>query len=350
MSLIVNSKMLPLNPVKGHELEEYSREYQDGLNALKTRFPSGSIVLKRAGFPKPPKQSTNDLILLPEEAPPIFMKLTRSVNGVSWAYCRNAPKTEANGLVSVPVNDNSELLQGDMISLDLKKNPDYTFFFWFKSGQIGTNFSVYEPEADRMRELKEKQERIRVQSLIWADMDETKFKMVCQAWGITLKDKSTKEEKPMEVLRQEMEDKVFKGEEKKQKDKTDLMARGIAEFLADIKADEFTRPKALIQYAIEEGRIVYDKKNGHYYFEGADICFVPYGHQDPTLRQEFLAKFLRNTDNVDMWLSILKALVNKDYIEKCDKYGKRYLAGQVGIALNQKEEDLTSALLEYFGT
>lgn len=343
--LIANNRILPLDIIKGHELEKYSREYQEGITALNARFPNGNISLKRVGFPKPVKQSTNDLLMLPENAPPIFMKLTRTVDGVVWGYSSGAPKTEANGLVSVNPDQNSIELAGDIISLDLKHQPDYTFFFWFKSGQISSNFSVSEPEADRMKELKDKQEKIRVQSLIWADMDETKFKMVCQAWGISLKDKS-KQDKPIEVLRQEMEDKVFQAEDKKNKDKTDLMARGISEFLADIKADEVTRPKALIQYAIDEGRMVYDKKNGHWYFDGGDICFVTLDRQEPSRRQEFLAQFLRNSDHAEQWSSILKALITKEYIEACDKYGIRWICGQFGIKLTQKEEALREELSE----
>ena len=347
--LIVNSMVLPINAPKGHVLEEYSKEYQRGLTDLKTRFPDGNITLKRNGYPRDAKrpQGSENLLMMPDEAPPIFMKMTRTDDtGAVWGYCATSPKTEANGLVSVRDNENSEMLQGEMINLDLKNKPDHAFFFWYKSGQIGSNFSVHEPEKTRMEDLREKQERIRVQSLIWTDMDETKFKTVCQAWDISLKDGN--KEKPMEVLREEMETKVFEAEAIKQKDKTDLMARGIAEFLADIKSDEITRPKALLKHALDEKKLTYDK--GRYYFDGNEICFVPFERQDKTKRQEFLAQYLRNSDNSDKWLYILKALVDKEYIESCDKYGKRWLAEQVGIALNQSEDKLTTALLEYFGS
>ncbi len=348
--ILINGQVLPLNPVKNSGLEKYSQEYQNGIRDLKVRFPEGVITLKRHGFPKKAKPGQDGMLMLAEEAPPIIMKLTRPVGNDVWAYCKGAPhKDKDTGFLKVPDDNNSLKLDGETLPLDLVANEDLVFFFWFKSGQL-TNFYVHEPEATRLSLLKEEQARKRVSSII-LDMDEAKLEMVAMAWDVSIyKDLKKKVKKPIEFLRDDLEKRVFKMEAEKQKDKTNLMARGVDEFLADVKTDEVTRPKAIIQSAIDEGKLAYDVKNGHWYFDGNDICFVPFNrNHDRTSRQEFLAQFLRNSENADKWDYILKESVNKEYIETCDKYGKRWLAGQCEIPLNQNEEDLTKALLEHFG-
>lgn len=337
MAIIVNSKLLPPNATKDSELFNFVKEYQDGVTALKTRFPYGTIQLKRAGYPKVNK-SPDGKTYLPEIAPPIFIKYTRTVGGNTWAYCPGRPLIHANGLVDVPENDNSESIRGEMLTLDVNTKPDYTFYIWFKSGLIGTEFTIYEPEADKIKELTEKNANLKVQSSI-RDMEEEKLRMVCGAWGI--KNASTKN---ILLLQEEIENKVFAMEQLKRNNPTDLMAKGVSEFLAEIRNDEITRPKAVIQLALDEGRLTFSQRPSKFLFDEAEVCHVPLDKQ--SMKMEFLAQFLRHPDNRDAWLSILNTLITEEYINGLDRYGVRWLAGQLGIPLNQKPEELMKALLE----
>lgn len=339
MPLIVNSKQLPDNATKDNELFKFVKEYQDGVSELKLRFLAGDICLRRNGYPRINKSP--DGTQINESPAPIYIKLTRSVNGATWGYCKGRALIHPNGLVEVSPTDSYEDIGSEYIHINLSVQPDYAFFMMYKSGILGTEYTVYDPEGDRMKELREKNARNQVTNAIWSNMDEPKVRMMAGAWGIKDSNKAD-----LLILKDDLEKKVLAMDEEKKKKPNELMLRGIDEFLADARNDEFTRPKALIQLGIDDKRITYSKN--HFYLDGAELCHVPFGKDTPVERQEFLAQFCRNPENKEKWLLILKGLLNKDYIEAMDKYGVRYFAGQFDLPLNQKEDALKTALLSEF--
>lgn len=344
--IIVNSKVLPSEPIKGHDLFKYSVEYQDGTRQLQTLYPSGEITLRRNGYPRVNRR-VDGSVTLPEDAPPIKITLTTTdKSGAVWSYVNGSPIHNANGLVEPRPETNRVMLEGEIIRLDLRNGLDYAFYIYFKSNLIGTEYHVYDPEGDEIREVKRKKEEMRAKTLIWNDFDENKVKLMCEAYGISISARG--KEIDVDLLRQKLEDKVFAMETEKQRDKTNLlMAKGIAEFLADAKADEFTRPKAIIQRAIDEKILTYSKS----YFRMGDleICFVPLDWQSIDKRQEYLAKYFRTQDDGEKWTALLQAVVDKDYIDACDKYGLRWLAEQVGVRLNQQIDAIKEQVYEKFG-
>lgn len=341
MGLIVNSKSLPNNASKEHELYEYVREYQQCVTDLKAKFPTGNIALRRNGYPKV-NRSADGSINLPEVPAPIFIKLTSKPdsNGAVWGYCKGRPLIHPNGLVDVPPNDNSEVIDSEVLNIPLRSKPDYAFYIMYKSGLLGSEYTVYDPEGDKLAELMEKNAKLKVQSLI-RDTEEEKLRMLSQAWGI-----SKAGTKNILLLQEELENKVFSMEEERKKNPTNLMLKGVAEFIAESKNDEVSRPKAIIQMGFDDGRITFNGSQSKLYFDDTELCYIPSDRQTDKLA--FLAQVLRNPDNSEKWMKVLRGLLSKDYIEKMDKYGKRWLAGQLGVPLNKKEEDLVKALLEQF--
>jgi hypothetical protein len=338
--LIVNNKTLPLNPTKGHELEEYSKQYQEKLKELQVRFPTGNIALRRNGYPKinrSPDGTTN----MPEIPSMMLFKLTKTdSDGVTWGYCKGRPLIHSNGLVEVPPNDNTETFSSEIENIPLRTKPDYAFFIMYKSGLVGTEFQVYDPEGDKLKELMEKNAKLKVQSSI-RDMDTEKMRMLAQAWGISKA--GTKNEI---LLQEELENKVFTMEEAKKKTPTNLMLKGVAEFLAEMKDDDITRPKAIIQMGVDEKRITFNKSQSKYYFDDLELCYVPYDRHSDS--QDYLAMILRRTESSEKWIAVLKGLLTKEYITTMDKYGLRWIAGQLGIAVNKKEDALRDDLLAQF--
>jgi hypothetical protein len=191
-----------------------------------------------------------------------------------------------------------------------------------------------------MRELEIKNKKLRVQSAI-RDFSEEKLRMMGLAWSINDAEKMN-----VLLLQEELESKVFSMEEKKRKEPLNLMLKGIDDFLAEIKNDDSVRPKAVIQMAIRDKLLEYKPTDSHYYFEGENVCFVPTNKVDT--REDFVLNFLRDEKHKDMWVSILKKVVTTEYIETLDKYGVRWLCGQLGIPLNQQEPELRKALLAEF--
>jgi len=341
--LIVNQKQLNPNPPKDSELAPYAKEYREGIENLKQKFPTNNIQLKRNGFPKLNKSPDPNMADMPEMPSPMFIPLTRNVDGVSWGYCKGAPLIHANGLVEVPPRENSVILSGEVITLNLRSQPDYAFFIMYKSGILGAEFHVYDPEGDKLRSLTEKNYNLKVQYAIRESMDEPKLRMVCQAWGIV--DAGTKD---VLILQEELEGKVFAGEAQKKKNPTDLMLRGVPEFLADIRNDDAMRPKSIIQLAIDEKRLTFNAPQSRFYFDGDEVCYVPPDKQ--ATRADYLANVLHDPKNEEKWLNILRSMVTKEYIDTSDKFGIRWLAGQLGVPLNKKEEALRESLLAEFAT
>jgi hypothetical protein len=339
--LIANFKVLNPNS-KDPEVAPYQKEYEDGVKELLGRFPSGVVQLQRTGYPKPIPENKGDMLIQPELPSPIIIKLTKTdKNGVFWGYCKGRADIQANGLANVPVTDNSETFEGEIVAFDLKKKPDYAFFILLKSGIVGTLFHVYDPEGDRMKAAEDKNAKLRVQYAIRENLDDERLKMICSAWGIA--DVSKKHRL---LLQEELEDKIFAMEEAKKKDTTNLMLKGVSEFLAEIKDDDITRPKAILQTALDDKRLTFSESNSHFYFDENDICYVPVDRQENKLG--FLVAVLRNPEHKDKWQLILKAVVNKEYIEGLDKYGVRWLATQMGLPLNKKPEVLLESLLAEF--
>ena len=341
MPLIANFKLLNPNS-KDPEVAPYQKEYEDGIKGLLERFPTGVVQLQRTGYPKPIPENKGDMLIQPELPQPVFIKLTKTdKDGVFWGYCKGRADIQANGLANVPPLDNTEALEGEVIAFDLKKKPDYAFFILLKSGIVGTLFHVYDPEGDRMKAAEEKNAKLRVQYAIRENLDDERLRMISSAWGIA--DAGTKHRI---LLQEELENKIFDMEERKKKESTNLMLKGVAEFLAETKDDDITRPKAIIQMALDDKRLTFNRANSYYYFDENELCYVPVDRQDNSIG--FLAGVLRNPEHKDKWQLILKAVVNKEYIEGLDKYGVRWLATQMGLALNKKPEELVKALLAEF--
>jgi hypothetical protein len=337
--LITNYKILNSNS-PDPELKKFQKEYETGVSELMTKFPTGIIKLRRVGYPRYTPSPDPNIETMPEPPSPVYLKMTKTVDGVYWGYCRGRAKIEANGLADVPGDESTEELSGIDIAIDVRKNPDYAFFIMYKSGIVGVDFKVFDPEGDKIKELTKKNQLIQVQSSIRGMTDE-KLRMMSQAWGIIGAGK-----KDVLILQDELESRVMLMESDKVKNPDNLMAKGMAEFLAEMKNDDSTRPKAIIQMALDEKLLEYKPANSHFYFGTEDVCFVPIDKIDQ--REEVLAKFLREEKNSEIWVLMLKTVVTPEYINQLDKHGCRWLASQVGIPLNKSEDALRTALLSEF--
>lgn len=343
MALLANNIVLKPNMSKEHEGYGYYKEYQEGLSRLRADHPSGSLSLKRIGYPqvnRPPEGS--GISPLPEIPPPIYMSPQKNIDGVMWAYCEGAPVIHPNGLADLPKNYDAIDLSGEVINIVFDgagAKPDYAFFIMFKSGVLGSHFNIYDPEGDKIKESEEKHRKLKVQFAIRESLSEEKLRTVASAWGIANAGK-----RPLTLLQDELEELVFSNEERKKKDPMNPKLKGVGELLAEIKHDDVLRPGALVQYGIDEGRFKYEAGRYKWLFDGNDICDVPINKVDE--KEAELKKFLTLPKNKTHWVDVMKALLTKEYLEKVDKYAVQYFCGQLDIALNQKEGALRTALLE----
>ena len=300
--LIVNQKILNVN-TKDPELVSFAKEYERGLADLKAKFPTGQVQIQRNGFPLINKSPDPNMQSMPETPSPIFIKLTKTdKEGNTWGYCKSRPKIKANGLASVPEIDNSEVLDGEILTFSLRDKPDYAFFILIKSGMLGVHYHVYDPEGDKVRDLEAKNAKLRVSFAIRENLSEEKLRMLASAWGVTDANK-----KNLLFVQEELETLVFNMEERKNKESSNLSLKGVAEFLAEAKNDEYTRPRAVVQYGIDEGKITFKKTDSHFYFGEIDLCYVP-DHKRET-RVEYLTNYLTEPSSADIWQYIIKSVI-----------------------------------------
>jgi len=333
--LIVNGSVLPANANKDHELFPMVDEYQRSIKKLKADYPKGEITLMRIGYPQ-----TNPTGLA-EDVPPIYFPMQISDgNGVSWAYCKGRPVIHPNGLRELPKEDRSEAL-GDLILLDINKKEDYTFYMMFKSGILNNIYRVFDPDGDRLKELRLRNERREVEYAISKGMDESKLRNVAAAWGV-----EKAYEKDVLLVQADLETKVFALDDIKKKNPTNLQLKGITEFLTEIKADDYLMPKALVQKAIDYKKLVKDKQDQKYYLGDVEICYIPVNKRDDEV--DFIAGYLRHPDNKEKWDQLLTEMIDEEFITSGDKYSVRWLAVQVGIPVNQQAEAIRKALLDKF--
>jgi hypothetical protein len=103
-------------------------------------------------------------------------------------------------------------------------------------------------------------------------------------------------------------------------------------------------PKALVTKAIDYKHATY--KDRVFTLGDIEICTVPFNKKEEHL--DYIAGFLRHPDNKEKWDQFLLEMVDKEFIDKLDKYGTRWLASQMDIPLNQQMADLKVALLAKF--
>lgn len=333
--LIVNGKVLPANANKDHELFPMVDEYQRAIKKLKAEYPKGEITLARIGYPQVNPTG------LAEDTPPIYFPMQNTdSSGVAWAYCKGRPVILPEGMRELAKEDRSEVLT-DLILLDVNKKEDYAFYMMFKSGVLGTLFKVFDPDGDRLKELRLRNERREVEYAISKGMDENKLRNVAASWGV---EKAF--DKDALLVQADLETKVFALDEKKKKDPTNLQLKGITEFLVEIKSDDFLMPKALVQKAIDYKKLVKDKQEQKYFLGDVEICYIPVNKRNDEV--DYIASHLRHPDNKEKWDQFLNEMIDEDFINNGDKYSVRWLASQSGIAMNQQADVIRKLLLDKY--
>ena len=334
--LLVNNQVLPANANKEtSELFPMVDEYKKKVKELRTNFPKGEITLMRVGYPQ-----TNQTGL-PEPPLPVFWHMERNdENGVLWSYCKGRPVIQPTGLRELSADDRNEQL-GDTILLDINKREDYAFYMMYKSGIVGNLYKVFDPDGDKLKELRKRDAERDVQFAISRGMDENKLRNTAAAWGV---DKAF--DRDLLLVKDDLEKLVFFLQEKKEKAHApdNLQMKGITDFLAEIKSEDHLLPKALVQKALDYKKATL--VNGQFSLGDIEICTVPFNKKDDPIT--FIAGHLRHPDNKDKWETFLKEVVDEDFINTGDKYLIRWLSEQVGIPLNQQEAKLRIALLDKF--
>jgi hypothetical protein len=337
--LLVNKKQLPtaIKAPEGHELSEYIKEFHKGMKFFNDEFPRGPIRLNRTGYPK---KSKGKLKPVPPFGMPLeWMAENMDKSGSAlWSYLEGSPIVLPNGLCDI--RETRMWLNGADLVLDWKKNADFAFFVYFKTDLIKTGrYKVKDPEKEAIKRAQARKAKHDLATAIYDGLtDENKLRNVAASWGVdgAFKDIS-------EILREKLEAKVIEMDEKKSKEPNNPQLRGIQEFLEDVKVGDEVRRKALVQYAIDQNKIVYDKFAVKFkWADGRDIVSV-----DPRYDKiEFLAAYLNHPNQKTTWTGFVRGLIDEDLIERQDKRGLYWLAEQLGFEEKKRTvEELRTELM-----
>lgn len=343
--LLVNSKQLEQIALKdeNHPMYSYAVQYKEGLDRLRKRF-GDSIRFRRPNYPKATEgvdARGKKVPRMVKPTPPMFVPLKAVVQGEAgmevWEYCKGKPTLLPNNLWE-PTGKRSVSIE-DVLTVSLNRDADLAFFLYYKSpfydrrpgkerkGLLVIDDPNYiaEEEGDKVRA------ELELQNAIYGVLnDNDTLRVVAQGYGVPQFDK-----KHPDTVRKELKALVLAGEQKK---KRDPRARGIKEFIDDLKVGDAMKLKHMI--TVGEDRGVVTCVAGHYKCGDTDLCKVPLADLD--FKQWYLANYLGKPDNRAKLQAFLKDVVTKEYLDKVtDSKIFHWIARMMELEVNLRDKDKT---------
>ena len=339
--LLINSQQLDVGAAKdeNHPQHQAAKEYVAGIKILKKTY-GRSIKFVRPGFPHRTKGIDgrgNEVPNVAEPSSPMMLPLsarfvTKDGNEQIWDYVEGAPTLLPNNLWA-PTGKRSEFIE-EFISIDLNRNPDLAFFFYYKSPASrngGIILKIDDPEAAAKIEGDKKREELDLNTALYSTLsDEARLRVVAQAYGIAGADK-----KHPDALRKKLLEVVLKGNERKRSDPT---AKGVAEFLTEMKVTDSVRLRSLLQIAEDAKKITW-LPDGKYKVGEREICRVPRAEHEH--KRDYMCNHLLNAANLPKLQDLLLDIVDKEYLDGLsDDKTFTWLARVMDLEYNFKKPDV----------
>lgn len=332
--LLVNQKQITDYPKTGPIYKEYEADLKD----IQDTYEGRDFVIVKVRQVPPPDSQGNVY-----ETPPFCFPLiseAQSPNGGSntWAYCKGHPELQPNGLWKPPLK-NRILEKGTMV-VDLKNDIDFAVYLFKKSKVFTQGFlEVDDPGREARKYGEEKRRNLLIDSIVWSEIDDDELPEVCAAWGLS--GTSTKES---DMLRRELEQLLVSREKAIAKGKN---VQGVREFMKMRKNKNSIRLRSIVQMAISNDIVKYDKTDRKYTIGDADLISVPVREADRAF--DYLCSKLEKEQ--DELVKLLNEVVDEAYIDSIsDKQGDlQWLVNQLGIGFQGKsKEELTKELKDAF--
>ena len=348
--LLINQRPLEINAVKdeSHPMHLHAKEYEKGLKYLRETY-GNSIRFVRPKFPKKTKGIDSkgrevDNLLLP--TPPMIIPLTAEVNGRTgleiWSCALDNPKLLPNGLWELG-GRRSIMIKDANITVNLKSQAELAFFLYYKSPFYSSGqLKIDDPVAQAKLEGDKEREALELQTAIYGVLaDEAQLKVVAQSCGIAGVDK-----KHPDAIRKELKSVVMEGEKRKKKDP---MAKGLKEFLDELKVTDAVRLRSAIKTAEDNGKIVWSP-DGRYKVGERELCKIPVS--EIPRRFDFMCNHLGNVANRPKLQDLLRDIINKEYLDKIeDEKTFMWLARSMGLPVEfKKKEAIRESVYETFVT
>lgn len=289
--------------------------------------------------------------------------LNRTVN---WVYSEK-PLPEKNGEVDLSRAGMKWMFKQDSLT-EIVKDQDLAFFLYHVDPRFGERednkkYQLVDNRGEAEREVESKRPEIKFQYTLYEKLPENEdnLQTVALAWGV-----ERSGEKPVNTVLIELERAVRMGEQEKQRG--NRLAKGIDEFLEDVKLGKKTRVKSLVQLASDNKiiKVSMQKNNmGVFWldnYEALSEKIIDLTPRNVNFWKDILTDYLLDNENV---LNILKSdleihendpVIDMEYQEFFDRFFdkdmKKYTE-QVALKckINPKGKSkaaLRDELLEYF--
>ena len=310
--ILINKQQLEMGALmdESHKLHSYAREYDAGIKYLK-RVYGDSIKFVRPGYPRKRKGVTSRGKEVPNMArptPPMTIPLSSEVVGEMgtnvWGCALSAPELLPNGLYDL--GSKRSMMIFDDVTININKQPDLAFFLYYKSPFFKSGLlKIDNPDAEAKLEGDRQRAELELQTALYGILnDEDQLKVVAQSYGI-----AGTEKKHSDVIRKELKAVVLKGEQNKKRDAT---AKGIGEFLSELKVTDAVRLRSLIKIA-EDKKMVVWYPDGKYKVGERELCRVPTA--EIRRRFDFLCNHLGNAANRKKLQELIRDVADKEYLD-----------------------------------
>jgi hypothetical protein len=257
-----------------------------------------------------------------------------------WAYTARLKRDKDSGDY-IP-DKKSELITGNIKSIQ-HKDADLIYFLLKKSRQLGNSFIVEDNVKDAIVRAEKKANEAELQALIYTSLsplaDEELLRNVAAAFGV-----DNAHTKPAPIVREDLENVIRKGEERKKHDKS---AWGIDEFKDKINSTDEMLKRSIARRAVDNKVVYYHPESFFFRFKDNDdkILLVP--KEQLSKREEyFVNQCMRDKE---LWAIIKKAIITPEMIDGW-KDPKQYgwLAEEEGIPKTAKRDEKIAKLKEIY--
>jgi hypothetical protein len=310
--IIVNSKQLESTAFtdESHPLHSQAVEYDRGIKYLSKTY-GDQIKFVRPGYPQKTDgydAKGNPAPNMKLDTPPMLIPLKAKAIGKTgkeiWEVC-DGTELLPNNLWKATGKRSKSI--SEQLVVNLRSEPELAFFLYYKSPAFASGLlKIDDPAADARMEGDRARAELDLQSALYQVLsDEEQLKVVAQAYGIAGTDK-----KHPDSIRKELRGVVLAGETKK---KSDPSARGVKEFLDELKVTDSVRLRSLIKVAEDNKQIVWNP-NGKFMIGDREICKVP--QADHHRKFDYLCQHLLNPANRPKLQDLLRDIVTKQYLDK----------------------------------
>lgn len=247
---------------------------------------SDKVIINATGAPEPERMHT-----IPVE---VLVPNTAQDDNDTWIYCKSAPKVGQNGEKEY---DRLPIITGRDIIIPTTEKDKIFFLMYLSPAVKNGRFVLVDDEKDARDTVAALAKKTRIDFMLtggeYSPVDESTIRRVAKAFGV-----GNVDGKQFEKVVIELRGIISVAEANHDKQ------RNNDAFLQAINVDEGVNTRAILQEAIDEGRVIYEDEKGIYSYAGEDGVAVkkimnvdPLIQGDKIKRMNALANlFITNAD------------------------------------------------------